>query len=73
METLRINIVNPKAKKLLEDLEAMNLIAIQDGDPRKSFQKLLDKLRSKKQAISLEEITQEVEVVRTKRYARKNK
>lgn len=71
METLRIDIVNPKAKKIIKDLADLNLINIRDKDPIKSFQGLLNKLRSKTKAISLEEITKEVELVRAKRYGKK--
>ena len=71
MESLRIDIVNPKAKKLIQELADLNLISIRDKDPLKSFQKRLNLLRSKKQSISLDEITKEVEIVRAKRYGKK--
>lgn len=71
METLRIDIVNPKAKRIIKDLADLNLINIQDKDPIKSFQGLLTKLRSKTTVISLDEITKEVELVRAKRYGKK--
>lgn len=71
METLRIDIVNPKAKKIINELADLNLISIRDIDPIKSFQKILSKLRSKTEKISLEEITKEVELVRTKRHGKK--
>ena len=71
METMRIDIVNPKAKKIIKDLADMNLITIRDKDPIKSFQALLSKLRGKAKAISLDDITKEVEIVRTKRYGKK--
>ncbi len=71
METLRIDIVNPKAKKIINELADLNLISIRDEDPIKSFQKTLLKLRSKTKTISLDEITKEVEFVRTKRYGKK--
>lgn len=71
METLRIDIVNPKAKKIINELADLNLISIRDTDPIKSFQKILSKLRSKTEKISLEEITKEVELVRTKRHGKK--
>ena len=45
METLRIEIVNKKARKILQDLADLNLINIQDKDPMKSFQHLLNRLR----------------------------
>jgi len=71
METLRIDIVNPKAKRLIKDLADLNLINIRDKDPIKSFQTLLNKLRSKTEIISLDEINKEVEFVRAKRYGKK--
>ena len=68
METIRIEILNPKAKKLLKDLADMNLITIQKNTSA-SFLALLKKLRTKaKSAPSLDEITAEVEAERTKRY-----
>jgi len=71
METLRIEIVNPKAKKIIEELADLNLISIHKNQPSKAFQKLLNKLRSKKSSITLDEITHEVELVRAKRYGKK--
>lgn len=71
METLRIDIVNPKAKKIIKDLADLNLINIRDKNPMKAFEELLDKLRAKGKGISLDEITKEVELVRAKRYGKK--
>ena len=64
MESLKIEILNPKARKLLEDLADMNLISINKSDL--SLDKLLSTLRTEEN-ISLEEITKEVEIVRTER------
>lgn len=70
MTTMRIDILNPKAAKLLKDLADMNLIAIQDTS-KNGFVSVLKKLRSKaKLAPTFEEITSEVELVRSKRYAK---
>ena len=70
MNTMRIEILNPKAAKLLEDLADLKLIAIQDTSEN-GFAAILKKLRSKsKSAPALEEITKEVELVRAKRYAK---
>lgn len=70
MDTLRINILNPKALKLLKDLADMNIISIQD-DSKNGFKDVLKKLRSKNDiAPTLEEITKEVEAVRTSRYGK---
>lgn len=71
METLRIDIVNPKAKRIIKDLADLNLINIRDKNPMKAFEELLDKLRTKGKSISLDEITKEVELVRAKRYGKK--
>jgi hypothetical protein len=71
METLRIEIVNKKARKILKDLADLNLIHIQERDPMKAFQSLLARLRSNKNAPSLQEISREVELVRGKRYGKK--
>lgn len=73
MDTIRINILNPKAKKLLKDLAALNLIAIQDVS-KNGFAEVLKKLRSKSKTVpTFEEITNEVELVRLKRYAKLEK
>jgi hypothetical protein len=71
METLKIDIVNPKAKRIIKELADLNLISIHDKNPIKSFESLLARLRSKTSKISLEEITKEVELVRAKRYGKK--
>jgi len=67
MNTMRVNILNPKAARLLKDLADLNLIAIQDTS-QNGFASVLKKIRSKeKSAPTLDEITNEVELVRTKR------
>lgn len=67
METITINIINPKAKKLIKDLADMNLIEID-----KKSDKVIDylkKIRSKvKNPPTFEEITEIVEEVRTEMY-----
>ena len=69
MATLSIEILNPKAKKLLKDLAELRLISISEkaSDP---FFNVIKKLRAKKAGVSLDEITKEVEAVRTKRYGK---
>ncbi len=70
MNTMRVEILNPKVERILKDLADLNLIAIQD-DSNNGFDALLKKLRSKsKSAPSFDEITKEVELVRAKRYAK---
>jgi len=70
MNTIQVNILNPKADIILKDMEKQNLIAIQK--PTKStLQSVLNNLRSNaKTAPSLKEITKEVELVRAKRYTK---
>ncbi len=73
MNTIQVNILNPKADIILKDMEKQNLISIK-RTPNKSLQSVLNNLRSNaKSAPSLKEITKEVELVRTKRYVNKNK
>ncbi len=73
MQTYQVDILNPKAAKLLQDLADLNLIAIKQTTENK-FLKVVNGMRSKAadNPPSLNEITKEVEAVRAKRYA-KNK
>ena len=68
MESIRIDIINPKAKKLLKDLADLNLIRI-NKDVKSEFSNLIKRLRNKSsEGLSLDEITKEVENVRKSRY-----
>ena len=69
METIQIDILNPKAKKLLKDLADLNLIKINKAKTKSDLSSLLKKLRANSDdEISLDEITNEVEQVRKLRY-----
>jgi len=69
METIRIDIINPKAKSILNDLADLKLIRIKKEEGKSEFKELLDKLRvDSDEAPSLNEITAEVEAVRKARY-----
>ena len=69
METIQIDILNPKAIKLLRNLADLNLIKINKAKNKSDFSDLLQKLRANsKDEISLDEITNEVEQVRSSRY-----
>ncbi len=72
--TYQIDILNPKASKLLKDLADMKLISITEMSSADSFLSFVKRLRKKASSNppTLEEITKEVELVRSKRYA-KNK
>ena len=67
MDSIRIEIINPKARKLLQNLAELKLIRISDSTNRKTeLKNLLKKIRSKSnEALSLEEIQDEVKAVRT--------
>ena len=68
METIKVDILNPKARKLLKDLADQKLISIHEST-ESDFSKILNKLRSKSETVpDLNEITREVEVVRIKRF-----
>jgi len=70
METIKIDILNPKARKLLYDLAELDLIAIRKST-NKEFSEVVQKIRSKSdKELNEDEIAQEVEAVRT---ARSNK
>ena len=69
MESLRIEIVNPKAKSIIKNLADMDLIRIKKEKIKNEFAELLAKLRrNSDQVPSLDEITKEVESVRKARY-----
>ena len=69
MTVITVELIDPRAKMLLEDLAKMNLIKIQEVETSKQrFSALLSRLRSREEeAPSLEEITKEVEEVRSER------
>jgi hypothetical protein len=70
MSSLQVDILNPKAAKRLKDLADLNLIAIRDTS-KNGFATVLKKLRSKaKSAPTFDEIANEVELIRSKRYAK---
>ena len=69
MATLNIEILNPKAKKLLQDLAELRLISISEKTSNPFFD-VVKKIRSKKANISLEEIAKDIETVRSKRYGK---
>ena len=71
MEALKIEILNPKALKLIKGMQDLNLIKV-SKDPTANFTAFLKKMRrNSSTAPSLEEITNIVEKVRSERYARK--
>jgi len=71
----QVDVLNPKADKLLQDLADLKLIALSKASNDDPFLTVVRRLRKKAAANppTLEEITKEVEAVRSKRYANKNK
>ncbi len=71
MQTLQIDIINPKASKLLKNLVDLNLIAITNKNNNEIIA-MANKIRNKiKTTPTLAEITKEVEIVKAKRLAAK--
>jgi hypothetical protein len=72
MKTYQVDLLNPKAARLLQDLADLNLISFKETK-KQDFLDIVTKLRKKASSNepSLEEITKEVEKVRTERYAKK--
>ena len=69
MESLRIEIINPKAKKLIKNLADMDLIKIKKENSSSDFKKLLSRIRKNSEnAPSLEDISKEVELIRKARH-----
>lgn len=74
MITYQVNVLNPKADKLLQDLADLDLISIQKST-EDAFLKAINNIREVAAANppTLEEITEEVELVRAKRYVKNQK
>jgi len=72
MTSYQVDLLNPKAGKLLQDLADLNLIAIRPASTE-GFLDVVNRIREKAipKPPTLDEITKEVEAVRTKRYAKK--
>lgn len=72
--TFKVEILDPRAKKLLLEMQANKLITLSKVDEKK-FIRLVKSIRKNalKFPISKEEITREVEMVRGKRYAQKKR
>lgn len=69
MEVIKIEILNPIAKRLIKNLVDLKLITIQS---KTSLSDLLENFRkNEKNVPSLDEITKEVEQVRRIRYEKK--
>jgi len=75
MESYQIEILNPKATQLLKNLADLKLISIKPST-QNGFSKAVAIIRKNAETFgvpSLDEITSEVEEVRSQRYAKKKK
>lgn len=73
MEALKIEILNPKALKLIRGMQELNLIKV-EKEPKSAFKVFLEKTRKKSaSAPSFDQVTKIVEEVRAERYAKKKK
>lgn len=71
MEALKIEILNPKALKLIKGMEDLKLIKVSE-EPASSLKSYLKKMRRNAATVpGLDEITSIVEEVRASRYAKK--
>lgn len=72
---LQIEILNPDVRNLLEELEKLNLIRVKESNNSPNdFLDLVKRIRGNADVeMSLEEITKEVETVRSERYQNKQK
>ena len=71
MEALKIEILNPKALKLIKGMEDLNLIKVSE-EPASNLKSNLKKMRRNATTVpGLDEITSSVEKVRASRYAKK--
>ncbi len=69
METIRIDILNPKAKLLLKNLADLNLIRIKKDTAKSELKDLIELIRTdSEKSPTSDEITAEVEAVRKARY-----
>ena len=72
METITIDILNPKAKRLIKDLADLDLISIRKPNQKSTLKRLLEMTRKPEaEALTLEEITAEVEIVRKEMYEKR--
>lgn len=71
MITYQVDVLNPKADRLLRDLADMDLIALKQSGEDDGFMQVVERLRAKASLNppTLDEITEEVEIVRKQRYA----
>lgn len=74
MKTYQIDILNPKAVRLLQDLADLKLISIKETKEQE-FMNIVSKFRKKAHSDvpTLEEISREVENVRVERYVKNKK
>jgi len=71
MSTIRIEILNPNALKLIEGMQDLKLIKVSD-EPESKLKTYLKKMRKNTALIpSVDEITEIVEEVRAERYGKK--
>ncbi len=71
MDTYEVEIIEPKAKRLLDDLAELKLITFRPSAAAERFAQLREKIRKRgENALTLDEIIAEVESVRAERLSR---
>lgn len=72
MTNYEVQVVEPSAVAMLEDMERRKMIKLRPSDSKERFKELVRKIRSKGNSLSFDEITAEVEAVRSARFDLKN-
>lgn len=72
MKNYRVQVFEPSAVAMLEDMARKKMIRLEPGESGDEFLDLVKKFRSVGDPPSLQEITAEVEAVRQARYERMN-
>jgi hypothetical protein len=74
MKTYQIQLLEPNAESLLRELVKLKLISFQElSTPKQQFAQLLSELRQDEgNLLDLEDITKEVEIIRSKNYKKSN-
>lgn len=68
MSSYQLTVIEPSAIKMLEDMARKNLIKLSPLDSKDRFLSLLEKMRDNPNRPALEEISEEVDLVRTHRF-----
>jgi hypothetical protein len=72
MNKYELEVVETEAMPVLEDLERRKMIKLRKSDPKRALLELAARVRARGERLSSDEIQNEVDSVRSERYARQN-